>query len=53
MNLKKIIVLLVVAFLVFFLITEPSQSATAVQNVLNWLKNGAEAIITFVKSLFA
>lgn len=53
MNLKKIIVLLVVAFLVFFLITQPNESATAVQNVLTWLKNGAEAIITFVKSLFA
>jgi hypothetical protein len=50
---KKIVLLAVVALLVFYLITQPTQSADAVQTVLGWLQEGAEAIITFVKSLFA
>lgn len=52
MNAKKLIVLLVVAFVLFFLITQPSESANVVDTVLNWLKDGAESIITFVRSLF-
>jgi hypothetical protein len=52
-NAKKIILLAVVALLVFYLITQPTQSANAVHNVLGWLRDGADAIITFVKSLFA
>ncbi|MEV4316519.1 hypothetical protein [Actinocrispum sp. NPDC049592] len=53
MNAKKIVLLAVVALLVFYLITQPTQSANAVQTVLGWLREGADAIITFVKQLFA
>lgn len=53
MNLRKVIIVLVVAFVLFFLISQPTESANVVTNALNWLKTGAEAIITFVKSLFA
>jgi hypothetical protein len=52
-NAKKIVLLAVVALLLFYLITQPQQSADAVQAVLGALRDGAEAIITFVKSLFA
>ena len=52
MNLKKLLVLATVAFLLFFLITQPHQSAGVVNTILNWLKNGAESIITFVRSIF-
>lgn len=52
MNAKKLILLVVVAFVLFFLITQPNESANVVDTVLNWLKNGAESIITFVRSLF-
>jgi len=52
-NLRKVIIILVVAFVLFFLISQPTQSANVVTTVLDWLKTGAEAIITFVKSLFA
>jgi hypothetical protein len=52
-NVKKIVTIAIVALLVFYLITQPLQSAAAVQTVLSWLREGAEAIITFVKSLFA
>lgn len=53
MNAKKVISLAVVALLLFLLITQPTQSAEGVQTVLGWLQDGAEAIITFVKSVFA
>jgi hypothetical protein len=52
-NAKKVVVLAVVALVLFLLITQPVQSAQAVQQVLAWLRQGAEAIITFVQSLFA
>jgi uncharacterized membrane protein len=52
-NAKKLIVLVVVAFVLFFLITQPSESANVVDTVLNWLKTAAESIITFVRNLFA
>lgn len=53
MNAKKIVLLAVVALLLFYLITQPTQSAEGVQTLLGWLRDGADAIITFVKSLFA
>ncbi|GLZ29609.1 hypothetical protein Lesp02_17990 [Lentzea sp. NBRC 105346] len=53
MNLKKVLVLAAVALVLFLLITQPEQSAQAVQTVLGWLRQGAESIITFIKSLFA
>jgi hypothetical protein len=51
-NVKKVVSVAVVALLLFYLITQPSQSADAVQTVLGWLRDGAEAIITFVSDLF-
>lgn len=53
MNAKKVVVLAAVALVLFLLITQPVESAAAVQQVLAWLRQGAEAIITFVRSLFA
>jgi hypothetical protein len=52
-NGKKIVLLAIVALMLFYLITQPQQSADAVHTVLGWLRDGADAIITFVKSLFA
>lgn len=51
-NLKKVLVLASVALVLFLLITQPEESAAAVQQVLGWLRQGAESIITFVRSLF-
>jgi hypothetical protein len=50
---KKLITIAGVAFVLFFLISQPQESATAVHNVLIWLRNGATSIVTFVKTLFA
>jgi cell shape-determining protein MreC len=52
-NTKKILIVAAVALVLFFLITKPTQSADVVHNVLGWLRNGAEAIVTFVRSLFS
>jgi cell shape-determining protein MreC len=52
-NLKRLIVLIVVAFLLFFLITNPGGSANVVDNILGWLKNGAQSIVTFVQQIFS
>jgi hypothetical protein len=52
-NTKKILIVAIVALVLFFLITKPTQSADAVHNVLGWLRNGADAIVTFVRSLFS
>ena len=51
-NLKKVLVLAGVALVLFLLITRPEESASAVQTVLGWLRDGAESIITFIRSLF-
>lgn len=52
MNVRNLIVLAVVAFVLFFLISQPQQSATVVDNVLGALRSAAESIITFVSHLF-
>ncbi|WP_291417126.1 hypothetical protein [Actinophytocola sp.] len=53
MDAKKAIILVAVALVLFYVITQPTQAAEAVQGLLGWLKDGAEAIITFMRNLFA
>jgi hypothetical protein len=52
-NAKKALIVGVVALVLLFLMTQPTQSAGAVHTVLGWLQDGAEAIVTFVRTLFA
>ena len=53
MDVKKIATLVVAAIVLFYVITQPNQAGLAVQGILGWLRDGAEAIITFLKSVFA
>ncbi|WP_018681111.1 hypothetical protein [Actinokineospora enzanensis] len=53
MNAKKVVMLVVVALVLFYVVSQPTQAAGAVQGLLSWLRDGAEAIITFLKNLFA
>lgn len=53
MDAKKAMILVGVALVLFYVITQPSQAAEAVQGILGWLRDGAEAIITFMRNLFA
>jgi hypothetical protein len=52
-DVKKIATLVVAAIVLFYVITQPTQAGGAVQDILSWLRDGAEAIITFMKSVFA
>jgi hypothetical protein len=52
-NLKKLLVWGGVALVLFFLISAPTQASGLVTHVLDLLKNGATAIVTFVKTLVA
>lgn len=52
MNVKRIIILLLIAFLLFFVITQPTASAAVVQNILTALANAATAIGNFLTSIF-
>ena len=52
MNVKKIIGFLVIAFLLFIVITQPQATANVVTNILAFLRDAAEGIATFIGSLF-
>jgi hypothetical protein len=51
-DVKKLATIVVVAIVLFYVITQPTQAGQGVQNIFSWLRAGAEAIITFMKSVF-
>ena len=51
-DVKKLTTIVVAAIVLFYVITQPTQAGQAVQDILSWLRDGAEAIITFMKSVF-
>lgn len=53
MKAKKVLMLVGVALVLFYVISQPAAAADAVQSILGWLQDGAEAIITFVQNIFA
>ncbi len=52
MKAKKVMILSGAALLVFFLVTQPVQSAALVNSILDTLREAAEAVITFVRTVF-
>jgi hypothetical protein len=50
-NVKKIVGLLAIALLVFFVFTQPDGAASSVQNIGATLRDGAESVIRFVTQL--
>lgn len=52
MNLKKLLTWAGVALVVFFLISAPTQASSLVDHLLTMLKDAADAVVTFVKTLF-
>lgn len=48
---KKFLGVVVVALLVYFVVTDPAGSGALVQNLLNLLRQAAESLITFFRSL--
>jgi hypothetical protein len=51
-NVKKASIIVGAALIAFFLISQPVQSAELVNQILLGMKNAAEAVITFVRSVF-
>ncbi len=49
---KKIVGLLAIAFLLFFIITDPTSSAGVLKSILDTLGDAARAIAAFFKNLF-
>lgn len=52
MNVKKASIIVGAALIAFFLITQPVESADLVNQILVWLRDVAEAVITFVRRVF-
>lgn len=50
-NVKKIVGLLAVALLLFWVFTQPDSAAGSVQNIGTTLRDGAESVITFVTEI--
>ena len=50
-NTRKIIMVIIVAFLVYAVFTAPGQSAGAVDNLWQVLKDGFDSITTFFDAL--
>ena len=50
-NVKKIVGLLAVALLLFWVFTQPDDAAGSVQNIGTTLRDGAESVITFVTEI--
>ena len=48
MDVKKIVGLLVIALLIFFVVTQPDNAANSVQNIGTILKNAADSVTRFV-----
>lgn len=50
---KRAIGAVVAVLLLYLVITQPQQSAGMVQNILNMLRDGADSLTTFLRSLFS
>ncbi|ETK36447.1 hypothetical protein GCM10009530_49200 [Microbispora corallina] len=51
MNVKKVLTYLVVAFVIFYLFTQPANAAAAVKSLFGGVSTGAERLSAFFTSL--
>ena len=51
MNLKKILIFGGLALVIFFVVAQPGQAAGLVGNVVGFLRESAESVITFVSNV--
>jgi hypothetical protein len=52
-DVKKILSLAGIALVLFFVIAQPTGAANLVENILGFLRDAAEAVITFVSTVFS
>ena len=53
MDVKKTLTIVGAAIVLFYVITQPTQAGQAVQDILAWLRDGAESIFTFLRGIIA
>ncbi|MBK1788932.1 hypothetical protein [Prauserella cavernicola] len=53
MNAKKLAIIAGIALVLFFVIAQPGQAAGLVNNIIGFLRDAAEAVITFVSNIFS
>lgn len=52
MDVKKVVGVIVVIFVLFFVISQPTASANFVLAILHMLENAANAVVLFLRRLF-
>ena len=50
-SLKKVTTLLVVAFLIFYLLTRPTEFANTLESIASWFGDAFDSIIRFFQAL--
>jgi hypothetical protein len=50
-SLKKVTVLIVVAFLIFYLLTRPTEFANTLEDIAGWFSDAFDSIIRFFQAL--
>lgn len=53
MNVKKLLAFAGIALVLFFVIAQPGQAAGLVGNIIGFLRDSAESVITFVSNVFS
>ncbi|AGM03670.1 MULTISPECIES: hypothetical protein [Amycolatopsis] len=53
MNAKKLLTFAGIALVLFFVIAQPGQAAGLVGNIIGFLRDSAESVITFVSNVFS
>jgi hypothetical protein len=51
-DVKKVILLVAAAVLIYMLIAHPTQLGDGVQNLFGWITDGFESVAAFFKSVF-
>lgn len=52
MNAKKLATFAGIALVLFFVIAQPGQAAGLVTNIISFLRDAAESVISFVSNVF-
>lgn len=52
MDVKKLATFAGIGLVLFFVITQPVSSANLVENIIGFLRDAAESVITFVSNVF-
>ncbi|WP_162835886.1 hypothetical protein [Amycolatopsis orientalis] len=53
MNAKKLLTFAGIALVLFFVIAKPGEAAGLVGNIIGFLRDSAESVITFVSNVFS